>query len=76
MIPSVLMNQQILAQNYTYAPFYDRILDYCFDRTEKILDDYNPINDLVAAKLIPSHFANMTCADVAIEVQANLNSTR
>jgi hypothetical protein len=76
MIPSVLINQQILAQNNTYAPFYDRILDYCFDRTEKILADYNPIKDLVDAKLIPPHFSNMTCADISIEAQANLTSTR
>lgn len=76
MIPSVLINQQILAQNNTYAPFYDRILDYCFNRTEKILADYNPIKDLVDAKLIPSHFANMTCADIAIAAKANLSSTR
>jgi hypothetical protein len=76
MIPAVVMNQQVLAQNNTYAPFYDRILDYCFNRIEKILADYNPIKDLVAANLIPSHFSNMTCADIAIEAQANLNLTR
>jgi hypothetical protein len=76
MIPAVLMNQQVLAQNNTYAPFYDRILNYCFDRTEKILADYNPITDLVAAGLIPPHFSNMTCADVSMQAQANLSSAR
>jgi hypothetical protein len=76
MIPAVLMNQQVLAQNNTYAQFYDRILNYCFDRTEKILADYNPITDLVAAKLIPPHFSNMTCEDIAMEAQGNLSSAR
>ena len=76
MIPAVLINQQVLAQNYTYAPFYDRILDYCFNHVEKIIANYNPIKDLVAANLIPSHFSNMTCGDISIEAQANLSSAR
>jgi hypothetical protein len=73
-IISVVINQQILAQNYTYAPFYDRILDYCLSSIEKILTHHNPIKDLVSANLIPSHFSSMTCTDVSIEAQANLNS--
>jgi hypothetical protein len=76
MIPAVVINQQVLAQNNTYAAFYDRILGYCFDRVEKILADYDPIKDLIAAGLIPPHFSNMTCADVSIEAQANLSSAR
>jgi hypothetical protein len=75
MIPAVIViNQQILAQNYTYAPLYDRILDYCFSSVDKILANHNPVKDLVAADLIPSHFSNMTCKDVYIEARANLSS--
>ena len=58
-------NQQALAQNQTYQSYYPHILDYCFNRTEKILSGYNPLSDLVKADLIPRHFENMTCGDVS-----------
>jgi len=67
-------NQQALAQNQTYQSYYPSILDYCFNRTEKILAGYNPLGDLVKANLIPKHFENMTCGDVSNEVLGNSTS--
>jgi hypothetical protein len=59
-------NQQTLAQ-YAYGTFYDRILDYCFDNVDKILQGQNPVQELVTAGLIPTHFKNMTCSEVSNE---------
>jgi hypothetical protein len=64
---AVVINQQILAQTYTYKPFYDNIINYCFDNADKILAGQNPVEDLINAGLIPRHFDNMTCTDVSNE---------
>lgn len=64
---AVIINQQILAQTYTYKPFYDNIINYCFDNADKILAGQNPVENLVTAGLIPPHFNNMTCTDVTNE---------
>lgn len=64
---AVVINQQILAQSYTYKPFYDNIINYCFDNADKILAGQNPVEDLVNAGLIPRNFENMTCTDVSNE---------
>ena len=57
------------AQNSTssYEPYYDNIIQHCFDRVEKIQAGGNPVQDLVKANLIPHHFENMTCTDVSNE---------
>ena len=64
---AVIINQQILAQTYTYKPFYDNIINYCFDNVDKILAGQNPVEDLTSAGLIPPRFGNMTCTDVSNE---------
>lgn len=64
---AVVINQQILAQTYTYKPFYDNIINYCFDNVDKILAGQNPVDDLLNAGLIPNNFDNMTCTDVSNE---------
>ena len=69
------INQQALAQNQTYKSYYGNILQFCFDRVEKILAGYNPLKDLVKANLIPRHFENMTCADISNEALGNTTST-
>ena len=67
----VVINQQILAQSYTYKPFYDNIINYCFNNVDKILAGQNPVKDLTSAGLIPRHFDNMTCTDVTNEAIAS-----
>jgi hypothetical protein len=67
---AVVINQQILAQTYTYKPFYDNIINYCFDNVDKILAGQNPVDDLLNAGLIPKNFNNMTCTDVLNEALA------
>ena len=64
-------DQHALAQNQTYQSYYPHILDYCFNRTEKILAGYNPLGDLVRANLIPKYFENMTCGDISNEALRN-----
>ena len=64
---AVVINQQILAQTYTYKPFYDIIINYCFNNVDKILIGQNPVKDLLKAGLIPRSFDNMTCTDVTNE---------
>ena len=68
------INHQALAQNQTYKSYYGNILQFCFDRVEKILAGYDPLKDLVKANLIPRHFENMTCADVSNEALGNSKS--
>ena len=68
---AVVINQQILAQTYTYKPFYDNIINYCFNNVDKILAGQNPVKDLISAGLIPSHFDNMTCTEVTNEALAS-----
>jgi|GEM_PF-1151505 hypothetical protein len=68
---AVVINQQILAQTYTYKPFYDNIINYCFNNVDKILAGQNPVKDLTRAGLIPRHFDNMTCTDVTNEAIAS-----
>lgn len=68
---AVVINQQILAQSYTYKPFYDNIINYCFNNVDKILAGQNPVKDLTSAGLIPRHFDNMTCTDVTNEAIAS-----
>lgn len=68
---AVLINQQILAQTYTYKPFYDNIINYCFNNVDKILAGQNPVKDLISAGLIPRHFDNMTCTEVTNEALAS-----
>jgi hypothetical protein len=68
---AVVINQQILAQTYTYKPFYDNIINYCFNNVDKILAGQNPVKDLISAGLIPRHFDNMTCTDVTNEATAS-----
>jgi hypothetical protein len=63
---AVVINQQILAQN-TYKPFYDNIINYCFNHVDKILAGQNPVKDLLKAGLIPPNFNNMTCTEVTNE---------
>lgn len=67
----VVINQQILAQTYTYKPFYDNIINYCFNNVDKILAGQNPVKDLISAGLIPRHFDNMTCTEVTNEALAS-----
>ena len=67
----VVINQQILAQTYTYKPFYDNIINYCFNNVDKILAGKNPVKDLISAGLIPRHFDNMTCTEVTNEALAS-----
>lgn len=74
-VATINQHQHALAQNQTYQSYYPSILDYCFDRTEKILAGYNPLGDLVKANLIPKHFENMTCGDISNEVFGNSSST-
>lgn len=68
---AVVINQQILAQTYTYKPFYDNIINYCFNNVDKILAGQNPVKDLISAGLIPRHFDNMTCTEVTNEALAS-----
>ena len=67
----VVINQQILAQTYTYKPFYDNIINYCFNNVDKILAGQNPVKDLISAGLISRHFDNMTCTEVTNEALAS-----
>jgi hypothetical protein len=60
----VVINQQILAQTYTYKPFYDNIINYCFNNVDKILAGQNPVKDLISAGFIPRHSANITFTEV------------
>ena len=73
---AVVINQQILAQSYTYKPFYDNIINYCFNNVDKILAGQNPVKDLTSAGLIPRHFDNMTCTDVTNEAIASPDLAR
>jgi hypothetical protein len=68
---AVVINHQILAQTYTYKPFYDNIINYCFNNVDKILAGQNPVKDLISAGLIPRHFDNMTCTEVTNEALAS-----
>lgn len=68
---ALVLNQQILAQTYTYKPFYDNIINYCFNNVDKILAGQNPVKDLISAGLIPRHFDNMTCTEVTNEALAS-----
>lgn len=68
---ALVINQQILAQTYTYKPFYDNIINYCFNNVDKILAGQNPVKDLISAGLIPRHFDNMTCTEVTNEALAS-----
>lgn len=67
----MVINQQAFAQaqnsTSSYEPYYDNIIQHCFDRVEKIQAGGNPVQDLVKANLIPHHFENMTCTDVSNE---------
>ena len=72
----VVLNQQALAHNQTYESYYGNILQFCFDRVEKILAGYDPLNDLVQANLIPRHFENLTCADVSNEALSNSTANK
>jgi hypothetical protein len=67
---AIIIDQQILAQSYTYKPYYDNIINYCFDNADKILAGQNPVEDLLNAGLIPKNFANMTCTDVISQAVA------
>ena len=68
---ALVINQEILAQTYTYKPFYDNIINYCFNNVDKILAGQNPVKDLISAGLIPRHFDNMTCTEVTNEALAS-----
>ena len=72
---AVVINQQILAQTYTYKPYYDNIINYCFNNVDKILAGQNPVKDLLSAGLIPRNFANMTCTDVTNEALGSLKNS-
>jgi hypothetical protein len=72
---AVVINQQILAQTYTYKPYYDNIINYCFNNVDKILAGQNPVKDLTSAGLIPRHFDNMTCTDVTNEALGSLKNS-
>ena len=72
---AVVINQQILAQTYTYKPYYDNIINYCFNNVDKILAGQNPVKDLLSAGLIPRNFANMTCTDVTNEALGSLHNS-
>jgi len=73
---TVVLNQQILAQTYTYKPFYDSIINYCFNNVDKILAGQNPVKDLLTAGLIPRTFDNMTCTDVTNEATGSLQNSK
>ena len=73
---TVVLNQQILAQTYTYKPFYDSIINYCFNNVDKILAGQNPVKDLLTAGLIPRTFDNMTCTDVTNEATGRLQNSK
>jgi hypothetical protein len=63
----VVINHQAFAQTFTYEPYFDNIIQHCFNHVEQILAGQNPVKDLVKDKLIPRHFENMTCTDVSNE---------
>lgn len=44
------------------AAYLERMIQYCFDHTDRILTGGNPVQDLINAGLIPHTFDNFNCA--------------
>lgn len=70
------MISQIHAEVYPYFSMedYKKILDYCWDRADRVAKGENVLTDLVNASFVPSWFENKTCLDVQDEYVEYLNN--